>query len=159
QEDSGLRWTWVEGEGLRKLFPAAVLLLGRAATRAAVLEMECNYGYVHIASHGRFHWLKVEESGLRLADGWLTMNDLLTGRWDLRGVRLVTLSACETGMSDDDPSSRDEFVSLPGAVLLAGVPCVVGTLWSVEDMATALLVRRMYSNHLQGGMAIAAALR
>lgn len=158
QEDPALRWTWVEGESLRRLFPSALVQQGRAATRTAVLEAGVRHACVHVASHGRFHWLDVEQSGLRLADGWLTMHDILSGRWDLRGVQLVTLSACETGISDVDLVSQEEFVSLPGALLLAGVRSVVGTLWTVEDMATALIVRRMYAN-LEREMSVAGALR
>jgi CHAT domain-containing protein len=43
--------------------------------------------------------------------------------------------------------------------MLAGVPCVVSSLWSVQDLSTALLMERFYRNHLSGEMDFAVALQ
>jgi CHAT domain-containing protein len=42
--------------------------------------------------------------------------------------------------------------------LQAGVPAVVGTLWPVADISTALLLARFYRYHLQDGLDAAMAL-
>jgi CHAT domain-containing protein len=73
----------------------------------------------------------------------LSLEDLQNDVVDMSSARLVTLSACETGITDVMIGSADEFVGL-----LAGVPCVVSSLWSVPDIATAILMQRFYSNHI-----------
>ncbi len=50
-------------------------------------------------------------------------------------------------------------MGLPAGFMLAGVPGVVSSLWSVPDLSTALLMERFYCNHLNHGMNFAAALR
>lgn len=67
---------------------------------------------------------------------------------DISSARLVTLSACETGITDIVKGSADEFVGLPAGFMLAGIPCVVSSLWSVPDISTAILMERFYSNHI-----------
>jgi CHAT domain-containing protein len=158
-EDSALRWSWLEVETIRQLFNQSVIMKGKEATREAVLNIESRYGYLHVASHGRFNWLFASESGLQVSDDWIVISDILTRRWDLRGVRLVTLSACETSIFDVRSDSDDDIISFPGAFLLSGVPCVVGSLWAVDDLSTTLLMQRFYRNHLKKGMSITEALR
>jgi CHAT domain-containing protein len=64
--------------------------------------------------------------------------------------RLVTLSACETGLTDVVKGNAEEYVGLPAGFLLAGVPCVMSSLWAVSELSTALLMERFYVNHLRG---------
>jgi len=62
----------------------------------------------------------------------------------------VTLSACETGLTDILRGSAEEYVGLPAGFMLAGVPRVVSSLWRVSELSTALLMERFYLNHLRG---------
>jgi CHAT domain-containing protein len=62
----------------------------------------------------------------------------------------VTLSACETALTDR-PSLTDEYQGLPAGFLYAGASAVVGTLWSVSDLATSILMRLFYSELLGRG--------
>ena len=55
--------------------------------------------------------------------------------------------------------ARDEYVGLPAGFLQAGAPCVVSTLWAVDDMSTALLMERFYQQHLDEGLSPSRALR
>jgi CHAT domain-containing protein len=71
---------------------------------------------------------------------------------DLRPCSLVTLSACETGLSDPR-SLSDEYISLPSGFLVAGSPSVVGSQWAVNDFATAFLMIKFYENLVGGGLA------
>jgi CHAT domain-containing protein len=83
----------------------------------------------------------VERKMLSLAD---LQNDIL----DISSARLVTLSACETGITDVMIGSADEFVGSPAGFMFAGVSCVVSRLWSVPDISAAILMQRFYSIHI-----------
>jgi CHAT domain-containing protein len=80
------------------------------------------------------------------------------GKLNLESARLVTLSACETGIPNVR-QSPDEFIGLPAGFLQAGTPAIVSSLWIVDDRSTALLMGRFYRNHLEIGLAFPAALR
>lgn len=115
--------------------------------------------YVHFACHGSYDWDDPTTSGLDLTNGRLTLAELQRGVVDLSNARLVTLSACETGITDVVKGSAEEYVGIPAGFLVAGVRCVVSSLWAVPDLSTALLKERFYRNHLKGGMDVAAAFR
>jgi CHAT domain-containing protein/tetratricopeptide (TPR) repeat protein len=153
-----LRYTRVEVEQIGELFGVAPLL-DATATPQAVREGARGAAYVHLSCHGAFAWGKDPlESALYLAnDEPLTLKEIL-GKMDLRAARLVVLSACETGITDTR-QSPDEYVGLPAGFLQAGVAGVVSSLWTVDDMSTALLMMRFYENHLQGEQTPATALR
>ena len=84
----------------------------------------------------------------------LTLGDVFT--LDLRCCRLVTLSACETGLIDFQ-SNSDEYIGLPSGFLVAGSTNVVSSLWSVSDISTAILMIRFYQL-LREGEEVAIAL-
>lgn len=137
---------------------AAVILPGNRASRANVVRELKGPNYHHFSCHGRFHWTNPAGSGLKLAkDDWLYLPDILSFDVDLGTSRLVSLSACETGLSEfrDMP---DEFIGLPGAFLEGGAPAVVSTLWSVDEVSTKFLMTEFYRLHLDG-QSVAAALR
>jgi len=88
-------------------------------------------------------------SGLVLADGIpLTLADIITDL-DLSNLRLVTLSACETGFTETN-QSPDEYLGLPSGFIHAGAPAVVSTLWAVNDLSTMLLMEQFYAHYLSG---------
>jgi CHAT domain-containing protein len=74
----------------------------------------------------------------------LTLQDIFESL-DLPDCRLVTLSACETGLSDFN-SLTDEYVGFASGFLYAGSLCVVCSLWNVDDFATAFLMIHFYQN-------------
>ncbi len=135
----------------------ARVLAGDAATRANVIGEVRGASYVHFACHAEFHWANAAESGLLLANGRLRIEDILSPEMDLGSSHLVTLSACETGMTEFR-TMPDEFIGLAGALLEAGAPAVISSLWPVDDISTKLLLTEMYRLHL-GGMSVAAALQ
>ncbi len=105
--------------------------------------------------HGYFALVAPLDSGLQLADKCLTLGDIIT-HLNLKNCRLVTLSACETGLTDFTNIS-DEYLSLPYGFLLAGSTNVVSSLWTVSATATALLMAKFYEE-LQQQTNIAIAL-
>jgi CHAT domain-containing protein len=59
------------------------------------------------------------------------------------------LSDCQTAVTEYK-QLPEEAIGLPAGFLQAGVPGVIGSLWTVEDLSTALLMQRFYLNHLRG---------
>src|SRR5258708_2256903 len=112
------------------------------ATRAWLLEALGQARVVDASCHGEFDPLDFLQSRLLLANGeTLTLGDMLGGATDLRGLRLLILSACQTAILDLR-GARDEVRSLAAGMLGAGAEAVLGALWSVDDKATYLLMVR-----------------
>jgi len=95
---------------------------------------------LHIAAHGSTNSEAPLFSTLELADGAFLL--LQAHRLNLRGTRLVTLSACETGAR---PDYGDMTLALAGAFLCAGAQVVLASLWEVDDAATAAVMDHFYA--------------
>ncbi len=133
-------------------------VLDSAVRKQVVLEGAARAAYLHLACHGRYSWFKPDESALFLANGEvLSLADIVDTLY-MPQMRLVTLSACETGFTDIR-QTPDEFIGLPAAFLQAGAPTVISSLWSIDDRSSALLMQRFYRNHLRLAMTVPAALR
>jgi CHAT domain-containing protein len=138
---------------LAPLFPDAVALLDEEATVARLRALAPGADVLHLACHGQFRPDSPLFSSLKLGDGWLTARDAYT--LDFRG-RLVTLSACETGVNAVAPG--DELLGLVRGFFSAGAPTLLLSLWTVDDEATAELMTDFYTS-LRSGLRPAAALR
>ncbi|NJL87327.1 MAG: CHAT domain-containing protein [Leptolyngbyaceae cyanobacterium SM1_1_3] len=130
------------------------------ATVDAVLAALPHASHLHLSCHGTADFNTPLNSGLLMADGLLTLRNLL----DLKltegpsgGIRLAILSACETGL----PGLKlaDEAISLPTGLLQAGVAGVVASLWSVSDLSTMMLLVRFYDYWREDKLEPAIALR
>ncbi len=133
-----------EAERVSMLLPGPVLLIGPAATLAAFREDAPGKAFLHIASHGQFNAANPLGSRLLLAPdpgdtGDLTVGSLYTLRLN---ARLVTLSACETAVSE--LSDGDDLVGLVRGFLFAGAQNVIATLWEISDQATSALMASFY---------------
>jgi CHAT domain-containing protein/tetratricopeptide (TPR) repeat protein len=133
-------------------------LLDADVTSEALIERSPSSAYLHLACHAAYAWIGDPlDSALILAgEQRLTLAQMLASL-DLQSARLVTLSACETGVVDTQRGS-DELIGLPAGLLQAGAPGVVSSLWAVGDLSTVLLMERFYIDHL-GGTSAPAALR
>jgi CHAT domain-containing protein/uncharacterized protein YbgA (DUF1722 family) len=133
---------------------AGAPLYEQQATREALWAVLSEATMAHFACHGQFGLDDTLDSALLLAqESRLTLRDLVAGDTTaLSNLRLVALSACQTAITDFR-RLPDESIGLPGGFLQAGVPAVVGTLWSVNDLSTALLMHRFYELHLHGDAA------
>ena len=107
---------------------------------------------VHLASHAVFRADNPLFSSIKLADEPLNVIDIYDLKLD---VSLVTLSACETGVSQ---LKGGDLFGLARGCLYAGAPSLVVSLWQVDDASTALLMGEFY-RRLEAGVSIASALR
>jgi CHAT domain-containing protein len=124
------------------------------ATQPALREaLQSGADVLHLACHGQFRADSPYFSALHLADGPLTVRDAAALPLP---TELVTLSACETGLSRVAPG--DEALGLLRGFLLGGARRVLATQWTVDDASTAALMQAFYCGVL-GGQAPAAALR
>lgn len=133
-----------EARAIAGLFPGSRLLLRREASLTNFLMAAGLVSRLHFATHGKFQGDSPLSSGLYLArdeqnDGLLSVGRLYALRLD---ADLVTLSACETGLGK--VSTGDDVVGLNRGFLYAGSRSVVGSLWSVDDEATAALMKNFY---------------
>lgn len=73
-------------------------------------------------------------------DGLLTSQD--AGNMNLVGTELVVTSACDTALGDIQIG--EGVAGLRRAFMLAGAQTMIMSLWSVPDLATAILMERFY---------------
>ncbi|MFN6564187.1 MAG: CHAT domain-containing protein [Nostoc sp. ChiSLP01] len=121
---------------------SAILSLNKNSNNVTLHEKLLKTNCAFFFCHGYFNSNSPLDSGLHLADGNLTLADIIT-HFKLENCRLVTLSACETGLTDIT-STSDEYIGLPSGFLLAGSTNVVSSLWTVSATATALLMIKFY---------------
>jgi CHAT domain-containing protein/Flp pilus assembly protein TadD len=88
-------------------------------------------------------------------DGILTAEEI--GSQNLDGVRMVMLSACETGLGK--LAGGEGLLGLQRSFQAAGARTVVASLWKVPDEATRDLMEHFYENHWQKNMGVLPALR
>jgi CHAT domain-containing protein len=120
-------------------------LLREAATRDSLLQAGDALGLLHVAAHGVYEELDPLLSGIELADGRATADDLVNGQ--LR-CGLLVLSGCLTAMGQRGPG--DELIGLSRAASFAGVPSVLTTLWPTYDQSSVAFFDRFYGALLAG---------
>jgi CHAT domain-containing protein len=134
------------------------------ASRALALSGALSgHRIVHLATHGVVNSDRpslsalilslVDERGAR-QNGYLRLHDIYNMRLD---ADLVVLSACQTALGKE--IRGEGLVGLTRAFIYAGAPRVVASLWQVNDLATAELMKKFYRGMLQQRLRPAAALR
>jgi len=159
-----------EARSIKVLFPDATLFTGRRATKAALQRVD-SPRMLHVASHGFFlpdtrvnGQNPLLRSGLALAganlsgqsrdDGILTALEA-TGL-NLWGTKLVTLSACDTGIGEI--RNGEGVYGLRRAFVLAGTETLVMSLWAVSDNISRETMVAFYAG-LRAGLGRGDALR
>jgi CHAT domain-containing protein len=126
--------------------------IGAEATESLLYRIDGKYDLVHIGAHAAYDAQHPAFSRIALAkdgdrDGNLDVAEILADV-DFTGVNLVVLSAC--GTARGARSGGDEIVGLTRAVLYAGAPGVISTLWDVDDEAAADLMESFYRRLVAG---------
>jgi CHAT domain-containing protein len=155
--DRSLEFAEIETTSISCRVDEVCVLHHEAATRQAVFDNAGQHNLIHFSTHGRGATLGTPlEAGLKMeGNKFLTVKEIFK-ELHLPESYAVVLSACETGMVQLDLG--DEYIGLPAAFLYAGAPAVVSSLWSVEDISTALLIHRWYEHVLCDKMGRCAAL-
>jgi CHAT domain-containing protein len=141
-----LPYTNLEVEVIQSFFSSTHTLSKQAATKLAVRSSKefSSSHCSHFSCHGKFNATSPLDSALLLADEEkLTLEEIFG--LDLTFCRLITLAACEAGLTDAT-SFSDEYIGLPSGFLYAGSPTVVSSLWETSDLSTSLLMIKFYEN-------------
>lgn len=152
--DEALRYAEAEAGHVARLLGGRAWA-GPAPKSALLSEFGRRARWLHIAGHAIYDPHDPLGSALRLGAGDSLSARAIMGQLEL-GADLVTLSACTSGVNRVVPG--DEQLGLPRALLVAGVPAVVCTLWEAFDL-TALLVMDRFYRDLRRGRPPAEALR
>jgi len=163
---SRLPFSREEADAIAEFVPARLLMRATdfQASRTKALSGELSsYRIVHFATHGLLNSEHPELSGLVLSlvdengkaqDGFLRMHEIYNLRLP---AEVVVLSACQTALGKE--IKGEGLVGLTRGFMYAGAQRVVASLWQVDDLATAELMKRFYSKMLKNNLRPAAALR
>lgn len=161
-----LKFSGSEAQAIAQLVPEDHLLLAvsfNASKRAALSGRLAGFRRIHFATHGVVNSRHPEQSSLVLScydaqgrpqDGFLRLHDIYG--LDLN-AELVVLSACETALGKQ--VRGEGLIGLTRGFMHAGAARVVASLWSVDDRATAELMKRFYHRMLVDKLPPSAALR
>ncbi|NET45037.1 tetratricopeptide repeat protein [Okeania sp. SIO2B3] len=169
--DVGIKWdrlpaTRIEAEAIMALIPESERTQAfdfQANRETATSEELSQYQIVHFATHGFANGRQPELSGVVMSlvdkngnwqNGFLRLNDILNLNLP---AELVVLSACQTAQGKD--IKGEGLVGLTKVFMYAGAKRVVGSLWVVDDAATADLMSQFYQGMLEGGLSPVEALR
>ena len=148
------------GDYMKKLYSSNLDLISGKDCSVTTLTEKINSiktpSFLHIGAHGNFYSGKPMESSIYLSNsddsksGIWTAQDIATA--DLSNIPLVTLSSCETGLSDI--SKRRDVFGFHRALFFAGTKSVVSPLWAVHDKGTAFLMQNFYKSYSSGNNAV-----
>jgi CHAT domain-containing protein/tetratricopeptide (TPR) repeat protein len=160
-----LPFSRAEANALSTLAPGQVTAFmdGLATRDRALGEALADYRFIHFATHGIVRpdvpnlssiVLSFVDGSGKTRDPFLTLPDIYEMRLN---ADVVVLSACSTAEGRNVPGEGP--IGLARAFMYAGAPRVIASLWRVNDIATAELMKRFYRGMLVEKLPAAAALR
>jgi len=149
-------------QGSTGVMPGTILLNGQFTEKAMEDQLGNQHAIVHIASHFVLQPGDDGQSYLLLAgkdsggSGYhLTVADFRDNQnLSLIDTELLTLSACETGVSSTASNGR-EVDGLAATAQLKGAKSVISTLWEVSDTSTGELMADFYRRWSSGNGKVA----
>ena len=147
-----------EIESVQLLYPNATSYLNNQATET-IFKQSCQTpNMILLSCHGEFDAVNPLFSSLLLTsdeqnDGRLTAHEIF--ELDMNAY-LVAMSACETGLAK--VSVGDEIIGLSRSFIYAGSSSLLSSLWKVDDLATAVMIKRFF-RYLKEGDSNARALQ
>jgi len=126
-------------------------LVGKHATKEAVLERIDSMSLIHFAAHGNAERGKIALAPLHTTTGYAREEDYLLTMADISKVqlraKLVVLSCCHSASGQ---VRAEGVVGIARAFSGSDARSVLVALWALEDSATEQLMSRFYE-HLVGG--------
>lgn len=141
------------------VLPGSILLNGNFTETALEQQLDDPHPVLHIASHfvlrpgDDTHSFLLLAGKDKAANGYhLTVAEFRDNpRLNLSETALLTLSACETGVTSNASNGRE----VDGLAMIAQrdkhAKSVLSTLWPVNDMSTGLLMADFYKRWANGG--------
>ena len=123
-------------------------LRGKDATVSEYKKLAQTVQILHSSHHASADLNNPLESQLYLADGTLTLGELMTPGWRMPNLGDVELICCETNFTVTQLT--DDILTLATGFLCAGARSVVSTQWSVSDFSSALLLIFYYEYRTSG---------
>jgi tetratricopeptide (TPR) repeat protein len=161
REDEGLQMlkeAQIESETIARIFANnnPKYISDCTATKNTVKQaLAAGYNIFHFSGHGSYDNKHPINSALYLnkdsanaeANPDLTLPEIRN--LNLSSYQLVSLSSCETAITGYETIEK-EYVGLMSAFLYQGVSHVVSTLWTVNEISTALLMIYFYRQISKG---------
>lgn len=140
-----------EVQQLATLFATHAVFVQREATKTRFKETANSASLLHVAAHAEVDEVDPMFSHILFSSGPQDTG-LLEAReifqLKLGGVKLVTLSACESGLGK--VSRGEEIVGFTRSFLSAGADSVIASLWPVADDSTEALMTKLYQELAAG---------
>ena len=150
QHVSRLPFANKEAEMIGKLFGTQPLL-GKHATKEAVLQNIHSVSLIHFACHGNAERGEIVLAPPPLTDRTPQEEDYLLTMEDISKVKLraklVVLSCCH---SAEGQISAEGVVGIARAFLGSGARSVLAALWAIDDEATEHFMTHFYENLVHG---------
>ena len=126
-------------------------LLGKRATKQAVLEMLHSVGLIHFAAHGSAERGEIVLSPVRSTSRRPKEEEYLLRMSDISNVqlraKLVVLSCCHSGRGQ---IRGEGVIGIARAFLGSGARSVLVALWAIDDKATETFMSRFYKHLVRG---------
>jgi CHAT domain-containing protein len=145
-----------EVEEIAAMFADSSCAVGADADRDFLRQHLENATHLHLACHAHGGLFDSSETAIFLASGALPAT-ALTALGEM-ATRLVVVSACQSAISEI-AGLPEEALSIATVMLAAGSACAIASLWEVDDLATALLMTKLYEEMLISGHRPPEALR
>lgn len=147
-----------EIESIRLLYPRVVSYVAQQATETVFKASCARARTILLSCHGEFDAANPLFSALLLAadrenDGRLEAHEIFGLQMD---AYLVVMSACETGLAR--VAAGDELIGLSRSFIYAGSSSLLSSLWKVDDLATAVMIKRFF-RYLKEGQSRGRALQ
>lgn len=147
--DDSLLFARLEGQKVAQLFdiPSENRLIGKEhSTVTNYRQLASKIQVLHSSHHAASRLDNPLESALELADGNITLGELLL--WRLNDLEEVFLSCCETNLGE--ANLTDDVLTLASGFLCAGARGVISSLWVATDLSSFLLSLFYYQFRKEG---------
>jgi CHAT domain-containing protein len=140
-----------EVQKLATLFRDNSVFVQREATKARFKQSADSAAVLHVAAHAEVDEVDPLFSRILFSSssgdtGLLEAREIFELK--LAGVKLVTLSACESGLGK--VNRGEEIVGFTRSFLSAGADSIIASLWPVADESTEALMSTLYQELMSG---------